>query len=96
MPSDYDRKIDRTDWDKTKHWEMLGPETAQQWEWLLSGYISTGPRIRYRIFGGYFQIWPMVTTADTLGFEYVSNAWAAYRRDGAKLHPGRYGHDHLP
>jgi hypothetical protein len=25
---------------------MLGPEDAQQWEWLLSGYISTGPRIR--------------------------------------------------
>lgn len=77
MPSDYDRKIDRTDWDKTKHWEMLGPETAQQWEWLLSGYISTGPRIRYRILGGYYQIWPMVTSGDTLGFEYVSNAWAA-------------------
>lgn len=77
MPSDYDRKIDRTDWDKSKHWEMLGPETAQQWEWLLSGYISTGPRIRYRILGGYFQIWPMVTTGDVLGFEYISNAWAA-------------------
>lgn len=77
MPSDYDRKIDRTDWDKSKHWEMIGPETAQQWEWLLSGYIATGPRIRYRILGGYFQIWPMVTTGDVLGFEYISNAWAA-------------------
>ena len=32
MPSDYDRQIDRTHWDKSKHWEMLGPETAQQWE----------------------------------------------------------------
>lgn len=77
MPSDYDRKVDRTDWDKSKHWEMLGPETAQQWEWLLSGYIATGPRIRYRIFGGYYQIWPMVTTSEVLGFEYVSNAWAS-------------------
>lgn len=77
MPSDYDRQVDRTHWDKTKHWELLGPETAQQWEWLISGYIATGPRIRYRIFGSKFQIWPMVTTGDTLGFEYVSNAWAA-------------------
>lgn len=76
MPSDYDRQIDATHWDKSKHWQMLGPETAQQWEWLLSGYISTGPRIRYRIFGNLFQIWPMVTTAEVLGFEYVSNAWA--------------------
>lgn len=76
MPADYDRQIDRTHWDKSKHWEMLGPETAQQWEWLISGYISTGPRIRYRIFQDYFQIWPQVTTPEVLGFEYISNAWA--------------------
>lgn len=76
MPSDYDRQIDRTHWDKSKHWEMLGPETAQQWEWLISGYISTGPRIRYRIFNSYFQIWPLITTAEVLGFEYISNGWA--------------------
>ena len=76
MPSDYDRQIDRTHWDKTRHWEMLGPETPQQWEWLLSGYISTGPRIRYRIFGNQFQIWPMANNHEMLGFEYISNAWA--------------------
>ncbi len=58
MPVDYDRQIDKTHWDKTQHWSMLGPETAQQWEWLTSGYISSGPRVRYRIFGGTFQIWP--------------------------------------
>lgn len=76
MPSDYDRQVDRTQWDKSKHWEMQGPCTAQEWEWLLSGYISTGPRIRYRILGSYFQIWPMNTSNEVLGFEYVSNAWA--------------------
>lgn len=76
MPSDYDRKVDRTDWDKTKHWEMVGPETAQQWEWLLSGFVATGPRIHYRIFGNYYQIWPMISAAEVLGFEYISNAWA--------------------
>lgn len=76
MPSDYDRQIDRTHWDKTQHWQMIGPETAQQWEWLTSGYISTGPRVRYRIFGSYFQIWPPQNTQHYLGFEYISNAWA--------------------
>ncbi len=77
MPSDYDRQIDRTHWDKSKHWEMLGPETAQQWQWLKSGYISTGPRVRYRILGGYFQIWPLISTAEYLGFEYISKNWAS-------------------
>lgn len=76
MPSDYDRIEDRTQWDKTQHWEMLGPETAQMWQWLLSGYIATGPRIHWRIFGSYFQIWPAFSSAEYLGFEYISNAWA--------------------
>lgn len=76
LPSGYDRLLDRTHWDKTKHWEMLGPETAQQWEWLISGYISTGPRIRWRIFDGYFQIWPFTASSEVLGYEYLSNNWA--------------------
>ena len=75
MPSDYDRLIDRTDWDKSQHWEMLGPETAQQWQWLKSGYISTGPRVRYRVLGSLFQIWPAIGATHTLGFEYISNQW---------------------
>ena len=75
MPADFDRLIDRTNWDKSKHWEMLGPETPQQWQWLKSGYISTGPRIRFRPLGGYFQVWPMLGTNEYLGFEYVSNQW---------------------
>lgn len=76
LPSDYESIVPRTMWDKSKHWEMLGPEDAQQWEWLLSGYISTGPRIRWRLYGAYFQIWPPTTTAEYLGFEYRSNGWA--------------------
>lgn len=75
MPSDYQRIVDRTQWDKSKHWEMLGPESPQQWQWLKSGYIATGPRIRWRILGNTFQIWPGVTTAEYLGFEYVSKNW---------------------
>ncbi len=75
MPEDYDRQIDKTHYDKSKRWQMLGPETPQQWQFLKSSYISTGPRLRYRIMGGFFQIWPAVNTPEYLGFEYVSNAW---------------------
>ena len=76
LPFDFETITDRTHWDKTKHWEMLGPEDAQQWQWLKSGYISTGPRVRWRILGGTFQIWPPMNTQEYLGFEYRSNAWA--------------------
>lgn len=75
MPTDYDRLIDGTDWDKSQHWQMIGPETMQQKEWLKSGYISSGPRVRYYMQGGMFQIWPPLGVAHTLGFDYVSNYW---------------------
>lgn len=75
LPSDYDRQINRTQWDKTNHWELLGPKSPQEWQYLKSGIVSTGPRMRYRILGGYFQIWPPTTTVSQLGFEYTSNAW---------------------
>lgn len=74
-PADFDRLKDKTNWDKSKHWEMLGPETGQQWQWLKSGFISTGPRIRFRMLGGLFQIWPPVGIDDYLRFEYISNYW---------------------
>lgn len=74
-PSDFDRQIDRTHWDKSKHWEMLGPSTPQQREWLRSGYISTGPRVRYSYMGGYFMIWPPLGTNESLSYEYVSKYW---------------------
>ena len=76
LPADYSSTVPRTHWDKSKHWEMLGPESPQQWEWLLSGFISTGPRIRYRLLGKYFQIWPGVSTNELLGYEYRSQGWA--------------------
>lgn len=76
FPSDWDRPTDQTQWDKSKHWQMVGPLTAQQWQFRKSGYISTGPRIGYRNLGGKFQIWPPLSSADYLGFEYISNAWA--------------------
>lgn len=76
LPTDYDAIVPRTQWDKSKHWEMLGPEDAQQWEWLLSGFISTGPRVRWRLYGDYFQIWPGFSNAELLGFEYRSKGWA--------------------
>ena len=76
LPNGFDRITDRTQYDKSKRWEMLGPESPQQWQWLKSSYISTGPRIRWRIMGQEFQIWPLTSTNEYLSFEYISNTWA--------------------
>lgn len=84
LPSDYDRQIDRTHYDKSKRWEMIGPETPQQWQFLKSAYISTGPRIRYRIMANKFQIWPIIGTPEYLGYEYISNAWVTSSSGASK------------
>jgi hypothetical protein len=76
LPDDFETITNRTHWDKSKHWEMLGPEDAQQWQWLKSGYISTGPRVRWRILDNQFQIWPVMNTNEYLGWEYRSKGWA--------------------
>jgi hypothetical protein len=84
LPPDYETITDNTHWDKTKHWQMLGPVDAQQWQWLKSGYISTGPRVRWRILGNTFQIWPPYNTQEYLGFEYRSRGWARSAADVVK------------
>jgi hypothetical protein len=76
LPDDFETMTNRTHWDKSKHWEMLGPEDAQQWQWLKSGYISTGPRVRWRILDNQFCIWPIMNTDEYLGWEYRSKGWA--------------------
>lgn len=75
LPTAYDRLVDRTDWDKTQHWEMLGPETWQQVSWLKSGFISTGPRVRYYLQGNQLNIWPPLGANHLLGFDYVTSNW---------------------
>ena len=76
LPTDFESITNRTQWDKTKHWEALGPEDPQQWQWLKSGYISTGPRISWRILDNQFQVWPPMNTNEYLGWEYKSKGWA--------------------
>lgn len=76
MPAAFDRDVPTTQWDKTRHWQMVGPATPQQWQLLKSGFIATGPRITWRRIGGYFEIWPTVSANEYLGFEYISKYWA--------------------
>ena len=75
FPSDFDRIIDKTNWSTTDRWEMLGPSSPQEFAWLKSGYISTGPRVRFIQFGNYFQIWPPQGVAKWLQFDYISKNW---------------------
>lgn len=82
VPADFQAFINRTQWDRTNHWELIGPMSPQENQWVMSGIVSTGPRRRFRDVGrgqDVFRIWPPPTSNDTpstLSYEYLSNYWA--------------------
>lgn len=75
MPSDFARMVNKTQYNRSNRWAVIGPKDAQEWQWLKSSYITTGPRMRFRIMGGKFVIWPLASSNVNLGFEYISNGW---------------------
>jgi hypothetical protein len=75
MPADYARIVNKTQYNKSNRWSIIGPKDAQEWQWLKASYVTTGPRMRFRIMGDKFTLWPMPTSILVMGFEYVSNAW---------------------
>lgn len=78
MPSDYDWTQNRTHWDRTNRWELLGPDSPQLDQWHRSGIVTTGPRRHFRIlspFANMFRIWPPpmeISEPLQLVFEYLS------------------------
>ena len=75
LPSDWSYALDQTQWDRTNHWPLLGPKTAQEWQWLKGGLLSSGPRIRYRLRAGRLELFPTDSMSSEIAMEYISNGW---------------------
>lgn len=78
LPADFEEIHNRSEWDRTNHWELTGPLSPQEWEYRKSGITSTGPRQRFRIYGltsTQFYIDPTPTAVATIAFEYQSKYW---------------------
>ena len=75
LPSDWDREIPQTEWDRTNRWPLMGPQSAQDWQSFKSGIVYAGPRQRFRIVGNTYAINPPPPNGLVFGFEYISKAW---------------------
>lgn len=77
-PTDFDHFINRTWWDRTNRWELLGPDSPQMDQWHRSGIVVTGPRRHFRQIGflaNVYRIWPPpseIVNPLQLVFEYQS------------------------
>jgi hypothetical protein len=84
LPDGFSSMATATQWNKSQHLELIGPETPALWQWQKSGWASTGPRLQWRIIDGRFEIFPPNSAADTLRYEYLSNYWASNASGDAK------------
>lgn len=81
LASDFSRFINQTEWDRTNHWQLLGPMSPQEYQWRVSGITITTPRRRFRVRGAsstQMIINPTPSSGETgqiLAYEYVSNQW---------------------
>ena len=81
LPADWAGPIDQTEWDQTNHWPLLGQKTPQEWQWLNSGIVSSGPRLRYRYNADQIELFPTPTTSGgvftpyTISLFYYRNGW---------------------
>lgn len=83
VPAEFKWFTNRTMWDRTNHWELIGPISPQTDQWQRSGIVTTGPRKRWRQIGEEpfnWRLWPPPTAngdyPGTLVFEYNSKYWA--------------------
>jgi len=82
LPADWGYAIDQTQWDRTDHWPLIGPKSAQEWAWLKGGLLAAAPRLRFRVMANKFMLWPIPTTASspsqyTISQEYIADTWVA-------------------
>lgn len=83
LPTDFDRYIGQTWWDRTNHWRLIGPDSPQMNQYIRSGIFATGPRRRWRQIGrrpAAWRIWPPpfsggAPAPGALVFEYISKNW---------------------
>jgi hypothetical protein len=75
LPSDWDREISQTEWDRTNRWPLMGPQSSQSWQSFKSGIVYAGPRQRFRILANAYAINPPPPDGLIFAMEYMSNAW---------------------
>ncbi len=76
LPTDLEYFVQRTFWDNTYKWELLGPITAQEKQILKYGIIASGPRSKFYIRNNWMYLNPMPATDGSLfAYDYFSNAW---------------------
>lgn len=74
LPSDFDRMVSDTHWDRDNVWPNWGPKTSQEWQQIKAGLVNFG-RTRFRLYQNSLRFTPTPTSTVDMAYEYVSNLW---------------------
>lgn len=76
LPSDFEYFTQKTYWDGSYRWQLLGPISAQEKQVLRYGISPVGPRRRFYVRSNYLYLDPIPSTNnETLAYDYYSNAY---------------------
>lgn len=81
VPSDFDRFISDTMYNRTRKRTLVGPLTAQEWQ-VQKSLTATVVIDAFRQRGGDILVVPSPTAGDIFAFEYVSKFWCDTNGDG--------------
>lgn len=74
IPADFDRFINETFFNRTRHRYVEGPLTSQDWQ-AQKGITASVLTDAFRIRGNSFLLIPTPSAGDTYAYEYVSKYW---------------------
>ena len=75
LPTDCDRVLNDTLWNRTTTDPVLGPVSSQLWQSQKANVVTT-VWSQYRIKGNYFYFLPAPAAGQSIYYEYISNKWA--------------------
>jgi hypothetical protein len=74
IPSDFDRFVQETFWNRTRKRILWGPVTPQEWQ-NLKAWTATPAMDTFVVRGGNVLIIPNPTAGDQMAYEYISKNW---------------------
>lgn len=76
LPSDWDRFLDGTWFNRTTRRPISGPISATEWEALLALPAYASPFLQFRIIANVFNILPVPPAGQICAYEYITKNWA--------------------
>lgn len=85
LPSDFQRFLNYTQWDRTNYTPLTGPLSGAAWEVVRSGNVASSSQLMsvFRVAGNLFAIRPIPTSVRTIAYQYIGTSWILANGDSS-------------